>query len=145
MRSKLFSPRLGAGLVALLAAVSAGCGGTRNPIVPVEGTILFSDGEPLPAGTRLIFNPGEGGVGTAKGVTDQDGSFKVTHVSRARGAEVGKYTILLAAPEDEPEAFFKAVPPEYYEGGNLNAEVKEDMPPLDLKVKKRKQRPTRPR
>jgi hypothetical protein len=118
----------------VLTALAAGCGGPKNKIVPVEGKILFGDGKPLPAGTRLIFNPGQGGTGTATGITEADGSFKVTHVSGRRGAEVGTYAILLAAPEGERESFVKIVPEKYREGGVLSMEVKEGMPPLELRV-----------
>ncbi|MCI0465289.1 MAG: hypothetical protein L0Z62_50855 [Gemmataceae bacterium] len=136
MRHKLYSPWRCAGLVALLAAVAVSCNGAKNKIIPVTGKLLFADGKPLPAGTRLIFNPGEGGAGSASGVTSADGSFTVTHVTGKTGAEVGKYAVLLAAPEGGRESFFKIVPKEYYDGGVFFAEVKEGMPPLELKVKK---------
>ncbi len=110
---------------------------TKYKLVPVEGKILFADGKPLPAGTRLIFNPGEGGMGTASGVTDADGAFQLTHVSGAAGAEAGKYTVALSAPEGQQNTFFKIVPKDYYEGGALFAEVKEGMSSLQLKVAKR--------
>jgi hypothetical protein len=137
VRHTLFCLRLYTGLVGLLAVATVGCGGPKNKIVPVGGKILFSDGKPLPAGTRLIFNPGEGGTGTASGVTAPDGSFKVTHVAGTTGAEVGKYAVLLAAPEHDREGFFKIVPRSYYDGGILFAEVKEGMQPLELRVKKK--------
>src|SRR5262249_32812382 len=101
---------------------------------PVEGKILFSNGKVLPAGTRLLFTPGEGDRAGAKAVVSEDGSFKVTHLSGAEGAEVGKYTILLAAPEGDHGSLFKSVPREHYDGGVLNTEVKEGLPPLDLRV-----------
>jgi hypothetical protein len=124
--------------MALLAAATVGCDGPKKKVVPVQGKLLFSDGKPLPAGTRLLFTPGEGDTGTATGVTTDDGSFKVTHVSGSTGAEVGKYAILLAAPERQQEAFMKIVPKEYYDGGVFFADVKEGMGPLDFKVKKLK-------
>src|SRR5262245_49019990 len=106
VRHPWFRPRFG---LLPLAVACAGCGmKVKMPVVPVEGKILFADGKPLAAGTRLMFTPGEGGTGTAVGVTGDDGSIKVTHVSGAKGAEIGKYTILLAAPEDgDKNAFFK--------------------------------------
>ena len=50
---------------------------------------------------------------------------------------VGKYTILLRAPEGNDGSFFKLIPSEYYDGGVLNADVAEGMTPLTLKVKVR--------
>ncbi len=121
----------------LLVLVTCGCQNGKYKIVPVEGKISFTDGKSLPAGTRLIFNPGEGGIGTATAVTAPDGSFKVAHVSGGTGAEIGKYSVQLAAPEGDTGSFFKIIPREYCDGGLLHAEVKEGMAPLDFKVKKR--------
>lgn len=139
MRYKPFSPSVRTGLVALLAAAAVGCGNSpKNKIVAVEGKIHYSDGKPLPAGTRLLFNPYEGGMGTAEGVTDGEGSFKMTHVTGIQGAEVGKYSVVLQAPEGEEGKFYKFVPKDYYDGGAFAVEVKEGMQPLDLKVLKRR-------
>ncbi len=140
MRPKWFPSHVCAVVVALLAAMTVSCGGPKNKIVPVEGKLLFTDGKPLPAGTQLLFTPGEGGTGAASGLTSADGSFQVTHVSGTQGAEVGKYAVLLAAPEANREGFFQIVPKDYYEGGVFFTEVKEGMPPLDLKVKKKPHR-----
>jgi hypothetical protein len=121
-------------MAALLVAAAAGCGGPKKKVVPVEGRIVFADGQPLPPGTRLIFNPVEGGAAAATAVTAADGSFKVTHISGAGGTEPGRYTVLLAAPEGDPGNFFRIVPPAYYDGGSLHVEAKEGMAPLHLKV-----------
>lgn len=139
MCCKLFSSCVRTGLAAaLLVVATLGCSSPKNKVVAVEGKILFSDGKPLPAGIRLLFDPGEGGTGTAEGVTDENGSFKVTHVTGAKGAEVGKYSVLLQAPKGNEGNFYKIVPKEYYDGGALAVEVKEGMPPLNLKVKRRR-------
>jgi hypothetical protein len=113
-----------------------GCGrGTKNPLVPVEGKVQFSDGKLLPLGTRLRFNPMQGGVGSAMGTTGEDGSFQVTHANGSSGAEEGKYVILLLAPEEDTGNFDKVVPKRYSEEGILVAEVKQGMSPLEFKVK----------
>ena len=66
-------------LLTALTAAALGCGGgPKNPVVPVAGTIAFADGSPLPAGTRVVFNPTDGGVGTASGTTAADGSFDLS-------------------------------------------------------------------
>jgi hypothetical protein len=125
---------VGVGLVGLLLALS-GCGAaTQNPIVPVGGKIAFANGKKLPTGTRLLFNPVEGRVGTAVGATAEDGSFQMTHVTGGTGAEEGKYTVQLLPPEANSNEFLEVVPRDYREGGMLFAEVKAGMQPLEFKV-----------
>jgi hypothetical protein len=122
--------------VLTLAVLTAGCGDAgRYKIVPVSGKIAYADGRTLPPGTGLRFDPAEGGMRTASGVTGGDGSFTIQHASGTAGAEVGKYTVVLIAPKDRPVEFFRSVPRDYYEGsGAFFVEVKEGMPPLELKV-----------
>jgi hypothetical protein len=125
---------LALGLGFVLLAIP-GCGSsTESPVVPVAGKIAFANGQKLPAGTRLVFNPVEGRVGTAVGATAEDGTFQATHVTGAAGAEVGKYTVQLLPPEGNAGNFLKIVPKSYYEEAALFAEVKPGMPPLDFKV-----------
>lgn len=114
----------------------AGCGdGDSKSAVRVTGIITFSDGKPLPTGTRLMFNPAEGHTETAVAVTGPDGAFEARRSSGKKGMIVGKYTILLQAPEGSNGDFFKIIPKDYYDGGVLDADVKEGMPPLKLQVK----------
>jgi hypothetical protein len=122
-------------VVSACCLLGAGCGKTKYKIVDVKGKIAFQDGKPLPNGTKLIFQPAVGMTGGAWGITDDAGSFQVEHVNGSDGAELGKYTVLLAAPTDNSEAFYSSVPKEYVEGGVFAVEVKEGMPPLELKVK----------
>src|SRR5262245_44319380 len=92
----------GAALSVLTFALVAGCGdGAKNKVVPVEGTLAFADGRKLPAGTRLLFNPGDGSAGAATAVTAEDGTFKAIRSGGRAGVEVGKYTVLLAAPDGD--------------------------------------------
>jgi hypothetical protein len=121
---------------ALVAACLAGCGESESKsTVSVTGTITFSDGKPLPTGTRLMFNPAEGLTETAVAVTGPDGAFEARRSSGKKGVMVGKYTILLRAPEGSNGDFFRIIPKDYYDGGVLDADVKEGMPPLKLQVK----------
>lgn len=114
-------------MLCFLALFMIGCSKPEKPIVSVDGKITFEDGSPLPVGTRVVFNPSEGKVGTSTGTTDASGSFKLVHVSGSSGAEVGKYNIMLLAPENGNTAtFYKQIPRDYYEGGMLTAEVKQD-------------------
>ena len=132
--NRIYRRIVGIGLVGLLLA-SPGCGSsTQNPIVPVAGKIAFVNGQKLPTGTRLLFNPVEGRVGTAVGATADDGSFQMTHVTGSSGAEEGKYTVQLLPPEANAGDFLKVVPRDYREGAMLFVEVKTGMQPLELIV-----------
>jgi hypothetical protein len=115
-----------------------GCSKTKHKVVAVEGKLTYADGSALPSGTKLLFNPGEGRVGTAVGVTQADGTFRVKHNTGRSGAEEGKYAIQLGAPDGDDGSFFKTIPKEYYDPGIFTAEVKPGMSPLALKVEKPK-------
>jgi hypothetical protein len=114
-----------------------GCSGASKPQVVVEGTIKFADGKYLPAGTTVMLNPTEGGTGTASGKTDDQGSFKLTHVSGSGGPEIGKYTVKLVAPEGDQE-FYKTMPNDVVNGDVLTAEIKEGMGKLELTIPKQR-------
>lgn len=131
---------LAAAAVFAAACLATGCGGSKNPIVPVEGKIGFDDGTPLPTGSRLVLNPSEGGTQSASGATDPSGGFKLKHATGTTGAEVGKYTVSLLPPEGDGGDFLKKVPKEYADGSSLVAEVKEGMAPLTLKVPRAKKK-----
>jgi hypothetical protein len=124
--------RLGA---AVLAAWLAGCSGPpAKPITPVVGKVRFADGTPVPKGTRVVFNPGEGASRVASGETAEDGSYQLTHASGKAGAEEGKYSVQLLAPEKDAGDFFKVVPREYNDGSKLTADVKAGVGPVDFTV-----------
>lgn len=125
-------------LLCIPAICLSGCGSsTQAKIVPVEGKIVFQDGKPLPGGTRLIFNPAAGNMGTATGITDESGTFKVVHHTGRNGAGIGKYTVQVVAPEGQGAEFYKKVSRTYFDnGGILTAEVAEGMGPITFTVKK---------
>jgi hypothetical protein len=118
-------------LAAALLSFAAGCG-TDKPTAEVTGKLTFTDGTPLPAGTRIRFDAQEGGAGGVRSftaTTSEDGSFKTT-------AEVGKYKLAIIAPEGDSGDFYKkVVHRSYFDDGLLSAEVTKGMSPLDLKVK----------
>jgi hypothetical protein len=123
--------------VTLIIALSLGCAAAPvKPIQHVEGRVAFTDGTPLPKGTRVVFSPSEGVSKTASGVTNEDGSFKLTHASGRTGAEEGKYVVQLLAPEGDSGEFFKLVPSSYNDGSRLSAEVKPGMGPVEISVQK---------
>ena len=124
-------------LAFLIIAIAFGCSATpAKPITRVEGRVAFTDGTPLPKGTRVVFSPSEGVSKTASGTTEEDGSFKLTHASGRTGAEEGKYVVQLLAPEGDTGEFFKLVPASYNDGSKLSAEVKPGMGPVELSVQK---------
>lgn len=116
---------------ALLAGV--GCGSSNKPIVPVQGTIKFSDGQLLPPGTKLMFEPVEGRTGTATATVEADGRFVATHVSGRSGVETGKYIVQLVPPPEQQKEFFRLISPEVAEG-YLTADIHEGMGMLALTV-----------
>jgi hypothetical protein len=122
------------GVVALAFGL-AGCGEQpAKPITPVAGKVRFADGTPVPRGTRVVFNPGEGASRVATGETAEDGSYQLTHASGQAGAEEGKYSVQLLAPEGDAGEFFKLVPREYNDGSKLTAEVTAGVGAVDFTV-----------
>jgi hypothetical protein len=125
------------GIMAATLLALTGCGNAKHgKLVAVEGKVIFKDGKPLPKGTRLYFHPATGKMGFASAVVAEDGTFQVTHETGKTGAAIGKYTVQLAAPEQDP-SFFKMIPRDYYDGGALMADVKESMSPLKFVVARR--------
>lgn len=132
--SKALGRMLGLWLLAgLLGAV--GCAGERKPIVPVRGSIRFSDGQPLPAGTTLKFEPAEGRTGTATATVEADGRFQAIHVSGRSGVEIGKYMVQVFPPREAEKEFYKYISREVAEG-SLIAEVREQTENLQLTLPK---------
>ncbi len=81
-------------LVALAVAVCAsltGCGRTPS-LVPVEGHVVFADGQPVAAGTVTFLS--RGGGPTAQAAIDPDGRFILQTRGRP-GAVVGSYDVLV--------------------------------------------------
>ena len=79
--------------------VSLGCGSSARiseKLVEVSGSVLV-DGKPV-EGVRLLFQPlnGTKAVGGCWAVTDEEGNFKVTHVSNKSGLPPGKYHVLFS-------------------------------------------------
>lgn len=123
--------------IGLVAVYNLGCGGPKRPMIPVKGRVVFEDGTPLPAGTRIILEPMEGDLQAASGETGQDGSFSVQHATGKLGAEVGKYRVRFAAPKGDQGAFLQMVPDSYLDGQETYLEVKQGMGEVTLKVKRR--------
>jgi hypothetical protein len=120
----------------LLLALSvglAGCGGQGKP-VKVEGVVTL-DGKPFP-GATVTFLPAAGNGRSASGLSEKDGSFRLTTFKPDDGALPGEYKITVLFSEgdqliegDDPMkmddksrmAFFSKMSPE----GRAKAEMKE--------------------
>jgi hypothetical protein len=91
-------------LVALLAA--AGCSGDPQQPYPVNGVIVFEDGQPAKelAGYSVSFMPASGEVlPSSFGTVEEDGTFVLSCKKKGDGAVAGKHHVVLSppAPEDE--------------------------------------------
>lgn len=86
-------------LLILPFVILPGCGSSARiseKLVEASGSVLL-DGKPV-EGIRLSFQPlsGTKAVGGCWAVTDEDGSFKVTHFSNKSGLPPGKYQVLFS-------------------------------------------------
>lgn len=113
-----------------------GCGGTKNEVVAVSGKITFEDGTTLPAGTRLLFSPVQGGVGTASATIEPDGSFTLVHQSGRSGAETGDYSVELRAPDGATATFWDSIPEQYASGSFTTIKIAKGDGLHDIKLKR---------
>ena len=90
-----FTNRSVLGLVALLAMLAAGCGGSN--LGSVTGTVTL-DGEPLPD-ALVMFNPIAGGRPSAAR-TDASGKYELVYDRENMGAEPGEHLVEITT-EDE--------------------------------------------
>lgn len=104
-----YSVQLTSRLVAALSfaaiALVAGCGEPRIPTYPVEGSVKFDTGEPVPSG-MVEFRPrGEGPI--ACGKLDQFGRFTLRTFATDDGAVAGKHQVVVVQhlpPQSGPKA-----------------------------------------
>lgn len=78
------------GVIGMLAAVSAGCGGSANSY-PVSGVVTY-DGKPL-EGASVLFIPQQGSTGM--GTTDSSGKYEISTAGKP-GAPLGKYDVTIS-------------------------------------------------
>jgi hypothetical protein len=85
----------------LLLAALAGCGGDR--INPVEGKIVWEDGSPATelAGSHVIFDLPEKQT-SARGIVQEDGTFRLTTNKPDDGALAGDYKVLVVEANRKP-------------------------------------------
>jgi hypothetical protein len=81
----------------LLLTSAPGCDGSR--LYPVEGTVVFPDGEAVTglAGANVEFDP-VGGKEGARGEVQPDGSFRLGTNKPGDGAAPGEYRVSIQPP-----------------------------------------------
>jgi len=82
-------------LFLLAGLLAVGCGGPGKP-VKVEGVVTLDD-KPLP-GATVTFVPKDKGR-SASGLTESDGSFRLTTFRTEDGALPGEYKVIIVVPE----------------------------------------------
>lgn len=133
-----YSVQLTSRLVAALSfaaiALVAGCREPRMPTYPVEGSVKFDTGEPVPSGMVEFRPPGEGPI--ACGKLDQFGRFTLRTFATDDGAVAGKHHVVVVqhlppqsgpkAPAEHAEHQSVLVAPEFasYATSSLSAEIK---------------------
>ena len=132
-------------LMSFVSVCVAGCGSDGLQLVPVEGTVML-DGKPL-EGASILFQPDAGGR-PATGVSDANGKFTLTTMEPGDGAQVGMNKVSVAKEqvvaskrkleegEFEPIKFLTPVKYASPNTSGLTVNVKEDMPPVELKLTK---------
>lgn len=123
--------------VRVVAALTAGCGGTDGRI-PVAGTVTL-DGKPA-AGLLVRFyasleTKGNGGYGH----TDSAGRFTATTLQARPGIYPGEYAVTLAYPEEpvepQPVATLSKIPGVYANPENTPLKVTIAGPRAELELK----------
>jgi hypothetical protein len=94
-------------LAALLLSSTSGCGAAKYP---VEGKVVWMDGTPAKelAGGMVVFESTEAPK-AARGVIQEDGSFRLTTERPDDGAAPGPYRVLVIQPE--PDDSIRPRPP----------------------------------
>jgi hypothetical protein len=114
-------------------ALAIGCGEPRIPTYPVQGSVKFDSGEPVPSGMVEFRPQGEGPI--ARGKLDQFGRFTLRTFATDDGAVAGKHRIVVVqhlppqsgpkAPDEHANHQSMLVAPEFasYAKSGLSAEI----------------------
>lgn len=95
-------------VLALGVVVLAGCGGPRT--YPASGRVTLADGTPL-AGTWVMFRSADTPDHvSARGLTESDGTFKLTTYESNDGAVPGKHQAILSYLIRESDVGMKSRP-----------------------------------
>ena len=92
-------------LLAVCILSGSGCGGGKEKIVAVAGTVTHN-GNPVP-GMIVSFVPQAQTItGVSTGTTDEDGRYSLTVAKTGqRGAVVGTHKVWVSLPREEPPPF----------------------------------------
>ena len=83
----------------LLLTALGGCGGSG--ICPAQGKVVYKDGSPIQplVGGTVVFQPLDPAIRTgARGIIQEDGSFKLGTFKNDDGAAPGRYRAFLTPP-----------------------------------------------
>jgi hypothetical protein len=112
---------------ALLALVSAGCGGS-SATYPVAGVVQFEGGAPVPYGTVEFRNRDTGAI--ARGKLDPRGHFVLGTFSQADGATAGTYKVIVVQQiQPDQKLSPDAVAEHPFEDGHEHDEVEHEHGP----------------
>jgi len=96
MRPERRRRRVAAALV--LAGLAAGCGPARKPVYPVEGKVMYSNGQPA-TGALVVFQPvapdDQANPLRPTATVNDDGSFQTTTYQPNDGAPEGDYNVTI--------------------------------------------------
>ena len=84
-------------------AATLGCGDGRLPTYAASGTVVYTDGKPLPGGF-IVFTSDKHDAIQARGSIDESGKFSLGTYDRGDGAVVGTHQISIRPPTDNPDA-----------------------------------------
>lgn len=132
-------------LVALLALLTAGCGGAK--IYPVSGKVEYADGAAATdlAGYKVELESIDGKIdgrgASAEGTIQPDGTFRLTTVKPNDGALLGKHRVLIAPPLPEGDTPSRpyAIDHKYisYEQSGLSVTVEAKSNDITLTIRRR--------
>lgn len=86
------------GLLITMVLVACGCSDGHRPTYPAGGTVMLSNGEPLPGGWIEFQLEGEHTAPTAKARIQQDGRFELGTYEKADGALEGTHRVMVMPP-----------------------------------------------
>ncbi|MBM3997193.1 MAG: hypothetical protein FJ303_24035 [Planctomycetes bacterium] len=105
--NRAYFPCLAIGAVLIVTAI--GCGPARYP---VEGKVVYENGEGMPGGGTIIFEPVDTAAKSARGNINDDGTFKMGTFAEADGVIEGKYRVaIMPTPPRNPNKPPKGYPP----------------------------------
>jgi len=86
------------GWMLIFVAVTCGCSESGRPTFPAGGTVMLSDGTPLPGGWIEFQLVGEHAAPTAKARIQADGRFELTTYFEGDGALEGTHRVMIMPP-----------------------------------------------